>query len=181
MTTSISDRLRSAWQALNGTLVPEQCSVAGEFVAEVRRADGRVERFVRPNVVTDRGLNRLANRGVTASGTTPFFILGVGTQTAVHTLGSVQAGLGEVSRKTAATIVQSREWLALTMTWAGAADSVTSVALDTAFISDYPSSHASTGIIAMATNGLSVTLGNSDFLNLTYRCRVGSHDVAHST
>jgi hypothetical protein len=42
-------------------------------------------------------------------------------------------------------------------------------------------SSLATSFIMNRVNGLGVTLGNSDFLNLTVRVRVGSHDVAHST
>lgn len=156
----------------------------GEFEAVITRADGRVERRKIRNIVTVAGLNRLANRAVQATGTTPFYIMGIGTATATHSLGSVQAGVGEVSRK--ASIVsgasaQSREWVFMTATWGGAADSITSVALDTVFISDHPNSHASTGILLNAAQGLAVVLANSDFLALTGRVRVGSHDLSHST
>jgi hypothetical protein len=91
--------------------------------------------------------------------------------------------MGEVSRKTWVTVganAQSREWIFGVATWGGAADSVTSVALGSAGISIGASSLA-TSMLANRVNGLGVTLGNSDFLNLTVRVRVGSHDVAHST
>jgi hypothetical protein len=135
-------------------------------------------------VVWKEGLNRLANRVVQATGTSPFYVIGVGTQTAAHSLSSDQPGFGEVSRKSSintGAACQSREWAFMTQTWAGATDGITSVALDTAFISDAPSSHATTGAYFAAANGLGVTLGNSDYLALTYRVRVGSHDIDHTT
>jgi hypothetical protein len=76
---------------------------------------------------------------------------------------------------------QSREWIFLQATIGGASDSMTGFLLDTVFMSDYQNSHASTGIIAGVTNGMGVTLAASDLLDLTYRFRVGSHNLSHST
>ena len=156
----------------------------GGFQVEVHRYDGRVERFFRPNTVLKEGLNRIANRAVQATGTTPFYIVGIGTATATHTLASDQPNWGEVSRKSSnvsGASAQSREWIFMTQTWGGAADSITSVVLDTAFVSDHPNSHATTGAYLAAAAGLGTTLANSDFLALTYRVRVGSHDIDHTT
>lgn len=153
--------------------------VEGLWDIKVVRADGAIEQRTLKNVVTNRGLNRIANRALFGTAT-PFYVIGVGTQTAAHSLGTVQAGLGEVLRKTG-TANQSREWLALQCTIGGAADGVTGVALDTCFIADFPNSHASTGIIGNALNGLAVTLAGSDLLDLTVRIRIGSHDLAHTT
>jgi hypothetical protein len=164
--------------------IADQILPLGGFQVRVTRASGEVEeRFVR-NIVLAQGLNRLANRAVQGTGTTPFFVIGIGTATAAHTLGSDQPNWGEVSRKTSnvtGASAQSREWAFMTQTWAGAADNITSVQLATAFIADLTTSHATNGDYLAAANGLGVTLGNSDFLALTYRVRVGSHDLAHST
>lgn len=157
----------------------------GECDVRVVRADGSIESKTLRNVVTQYGLNRIANRAIQATGTTPYFVIAVGTQTAAHSLGSVQAGLGEVLRKTAigGAGAQSREWLYLTCTMGGFADSVTSVALDSVGITDFPNSYANPSSISFGNmlNGLSVTLANSDLLNLTVRIRIGSHDLGHST
>lgn len=162
----------------------DQVSPVGKFQAIVTRADGSVETHEVRNIVLSQGLNRLANRAVQATGTTPFFVIGVGTSTAAHSLGSDQPNWGEVSRKTSIVTganAQSREWIFLSATWGGAADSVTSVALDTVFTSDFVNSHATNGDYLNAANGLGVTLANSDFLLLTARIRVGSHDLSHTT
>jgi hypothetical protein len=156
----------------------------GGFDVKITRHDGRVEQYFRKNVVLKEGLNRIATRAVQATGTTPFFIIGIGTATATHTLSSDQPNWGEVSRKSSAVTgasAQSREWIFMVATWGGAADSITSVALDTAFCSDFANSHATTGIYLGAAPGLGVTLANSDLLHLTYRVRVGSHDIDHTT
>jgi hypothetical protein len=106
----------------------------------------------------------------------------VGTATAAPALTNSQSSMGEVSRKTSINLngsAQSREWIFLTATWGGAADSVTSVVLDSAGISIGASSLA-TSLLANRVNGMGVTLANSDLLHLTARIRVGSHDVAHT-
>lgn len=156
----------------------------GGFQVKITRADGSVEGpYFRKNVVLKEGLNRIANRAVLGTSSV-FFVIGVGTATATHTLASDQPNWGEVSRKTSSVTganAQSREWIFMVATWAGFADTVTSVALDTAFVSDFPNSHATTGIYLGAAPGLGVVLANSDFLSLTYRARVGSHDIDHTT
>ena len=157
---------------LSGTI-----TIVGEFEAKIFRADGSVEEKKIHNIVTRYGLNRLANRAVNATGTTPAYVLGVGTVTAAASLDSTN--FGEVSRKAAATATQSREFFALVATWAGNSDSVTGVALDSVSILDHASSGQ--GIVFNIANGLGVTLQASDFLNLTGRIRVGSHDLSHST
>jgi hypothetical protein len=164
-------------------MIGDNIGVRGEWEVKVIRADGSVERKTRQNVVTRAGLNRIAHRAVAAD-TSPFFYIAVGTQTATHSLNSAQGTLGEVTRKISAVgsvQAQSREWIFLQCTLGGAADSVTSVALDSAGISDHPNSHASTGILGNLVNGLGVTLANSDLLDLTVRIRVGSHDISHTT
>lgn len=164
MTQNISD--------LSGTI-----TIVGEFDAKIFRGDGTVEEKHIKNIVTRYGLNRLANRAVNATGTTPAYVIGVGTITAAASLDSTN--FGEVSRKAAATATQSREFFALVATWAGNSDSVTGVALDSVAILDHASSGQ--GIVFNIANGLGVTLQASDFLNLTGRIRVGSHNLSHST
>lgn len=164
MTQNISD--------LSGTI-----TIVGEFDAKIFRGDGTVEEKHIKNIVTRYGLNRLANRAVNATGTTPAYVIGVGTITAAASLDSTN--FGEVSRKAAATATQSREFFALVATWAGNTDSVTGVALDSVAILDHASSGQ--GIVFNIANGLGVTLQASDFLNLTGRIRVGSHNLSHST
>src|SRR5690349_20649834 len=74
-----------------GTLVPtSQIGVYGEWDVKVIRHDGKVEQKTVRNIVTKMGLNHIANRAL--NNTTPFYVIGVGTQTAAHSLDSVQAG-----------------------------------------------------------------------------------------
>lgn len=185
MKTSISDRIRYAGQVVRGIIDPaDLISLRGEIDVKVVRADGTIERKTLRNIVTSAGLNRIAARAVTGTGNTPFYNIAVGTQTAAHSLGSVQAGLGEVKRKpfvAPGASAQSREWIFGVATFAGAADTITSLVLESCGISDHVNSSTSVGILANLTNGLGVTLADSDFLNLTMRIRVGSHDVSHTT
>jgi hypothetical protein len=158
----------------------------GLWDIKVVRADGTIERRTVKNIVTREGLNHIAARAVNNG--TPFYIIGVGTQIAAHSLDSSQAGIGEVLRKTSnftGATAQSREWIFLQCTIGGASDSVTSVPLDSAFIQTCPVSYAVTansgGVTGNAVNGMGVTLGGSDLLDLTVRIRVGSHNLSHST
>ena len=169
-------------EVLGGTLMP--LSVYGEWDIVVTRADGSEERKTLRNVVTAAGMNRLANRAVQATGTTPFFTILVGTITTAPADTDAQPQFGEMIRK--ASIVsgasaQSREWVFLTCTLGGAADGITSKTMNCAGITDFPTSHASTGVYGNRVNGLGTTLADSDFLALTCRVRVGSHNQAHST
>lgn len=171
-----------------GTLVPgDSMAIKGFWDIEhhIAQPEGgwKVRKFTRENIVTAAGMNRIANRAVNMSVTSWFNYLVVGTQTSAPADTDTQANMGEVAngRKIAAVNIQSREWISLTCTWAGNADGLTGVALDSAAISDYVNSSASTGLIANRVNGMAVTLAASDFLNLTVRIRVGSHNQAHST
>jgi hypothetical protein len=168
----------------NEELVGDSIPLAGIIHARVFRADGTVEEKYLKNVVTRAGLNRIANRAVLATTTSVVFIIGVGTQTAAHSLDSVQAGVGEMLRKTSNFVngaAQSREWIFLQCTIGGFSDTMTGIVLDSVFMSDLVNSSAAAGIIAGVTNGLGVTLAASDLLDLTYRFRVGSHNLSHST
>jgi hypothetical protein len=180
MKTSIFDRFREAVKVLNGTISP--VGVEGYWDVKVIRHDGKVEEKTLRNTVTVTGLNRLAACAVNSAAGVMNAIV-VGTQTSGPALTDSQSSFGEVIRKSFVTLganAQSREWFFGVCTMAGAADSVTSVALASAGITIGTSSLA-TSFIMNRVNGLGVTLGNSDFLNLTARVRVGSHDVAHST
>jgi len=161
----------------------DSVSIHGEWDIKVVRADGQIERKTLRNVVTRPGLNRIANRAV-ATASSPFLYLVVGTQTAAGSLDSTQTTIGEVKRKISAvgsTQAQSSEWIFLQCTLGGAADSVTSLVLDSAGISDGVNSSSAVGILGNIVNGIGVTLANSDFLDLTVRIRVGSHNGAHTT
>jgi len=183
MNRSIFDRLKTAAKVVGGTIdVSEHVPVLGEWDVTVTRADGTIERKTLKNTVTVVGLNRIAGCSVhTAAGV--FNSLIIGSATASPALTDSQSSIGEISRKTSAVInanAQSREWIFMVATWAGSTDSVTSVTLNSAGISIGASSLA-TSVLANRVNGLGVTLGNSDFLNLTARIRIGSHDVGHTT
>ena len=183
MKTPIYNRVRDAVRALNGTLSSDDhVGVYGEFDVKVIRHDGRIERKTLRNTVTVTGLNRIAGCAVNSAAGVVNAIV-VGTATAAPALTDSQSSFGEVIRKSLIGLgasAQSREWIFGTCTLGGAADSVTSVTLDCAGLTIGTTSLA-TSFIMNRVNGLGVTLGNSDFLNLTARIRVGSHNVAHTT
>jgi hypothetical protein len=179
--SKLGRRLLNSARVLNGTIDPDQCvEVTGIFRAQVIR-DGQVIKDVeRRNIVVRQGLNRIAFRNANYTNSIANY-LAIGTQTAAHSLDSTQAGIGEVSRKIAVSAIQSREWFSVVATWAGNADSLTGILIDTGAICDYANSAAGSGIIYNASNGLGVTLQASDFLNLTAAIRCGSHNLSQST
>lgn len=181
MSQSISSRIRQAFGVargiLNGT-IQSYIPVEGYCDVKVLRADGTIEKKTLKNTVTVTGLNRLAALAVNSAAGVVNAIL-VGTASTSPALTDSQSSFGEVSRKSI-TGTQSREWFFGVATWGGAADSITSVQLACAGLTIGTSSLA-TSFVMNRVNGLGVTLGNSDFLHLTVRVRVGSHDVAHSS
>lgn len=184
MKTSISELLASKLRTVADSIAPspkdDTITIYGEYERIIHRADGTVERSVFKNTPIYKGLNRLAFRATTYTNTVAQYLV-VGTQTAAHSLGSVQAGIGEVNRKVAASIVQSQDWFALTSTWGGASDSLTGVVLSSIGISDYVNSHATNDTFFSMSNSLATTLAASDTLMATCRIRVGSHNLGQST
>jgi len=180
MNPSIFDRVRQSLKVLNGTIdLSSYLPVEGYWDVKVVRADGTIEARTIRNTVTVTGLNRLAACAVnSAAGVVNALV--VGSATASPALTDSQSSIGEVSRKSFISQGQSREWFFGVATWGGSADSITSVTLNSGGITIGTTSLA-TSFIMNRVNGLGVTLGNSDFLNLTVRVRVGSHDVAHSS
>lgn len=192
MKASMFDRLATAAKVIAGTFEPpsmaETLGLVGYWDIEhhIAQPDGSyvIRRTTRKNTVTAAGMNRIADLAVAANVVSAFQYLVIGTGSGAGPADTdTQSAVGEVTngRKSAALKVQSREWIALTCTWAGNTDGLTSVALDSASISDYANSSATTGLIANRVNGMGVTLQASDFLNLTVRIRCGSHNQAHST
>jgi hypothetical protein len=161
-------------------------SIIGEYVAKHYRANPAggwdlLREVTLRNVVTASGLNRMANKWCSNAANSAMQYIVIGTQTAAHSLDSDQPGMGEVARKIAAVVSNSREWAFLQNTWGGASDSLTGVVLDSVGVADFATSHATTGILGSAVNGLAVTLQGSDMLDVTYRARVGSHNLSHTT
>lgn len=184
MSLNIFERFMNAVRAFNGTLPPDNIGLKGYWDVKVVRADGTVEMRTLPNVVTVAGLNRIANRAVQATGTSLYNWIAIGSNNTAAALTDVQSNFGEMVRKAfiaGGASAQSREWIFGTCTVGGAADGVTSLTMNCAGLFDFPNSHATSGIAGNRVTGLAVTLGNSDFMNLTCRIRVGSHDVSHST
>ena len=149
-------------------------SVRGRWHFNITRADGSVESHTTENIVTKDGLNAIAARMVLNT-TSAFAYIAIGTATAAGSLGSVQGGLGEVSRKLASTIASSNEVAILVATWAGNADSLTGIALASAGIVNHASSGS--GTFGNHVNSVSATLAASDFLRIQMEIQIGSHNL----
>lgn len=154
--------------------VQEFLSVIGKVTRTITRHDGTVEESVMYNQVTKDGLNFLASRGITNTGSAMAYIV-VGTQTAAASLGSTQAGIGEVSRKIGSTLASSGEVMIAVATWAGAADSVTSVDLRSAGLVNHADSGQ--GTLFNQVNSVATILASSDFLRVQVEVQIGSHNL----
>ena len=137
----------------------------GTYVLEPERVAG-------PNQMTADGLNALASRGASDT-TSPFGFIAVGTVTAAGSLGS--NNIGEVIRKVASTRTSSNEVLILVATYAGDADSITSLDLRTAAGANHANSGQ--GDFLNTVNSVATILADSDFLRVQLEVQVGSHNL----
>jgi len=156
-------------------MVNDFLTLRGKWKFTITRADGSIEEHENTNIVTKDGLNAMAELILgDATGTNSAFnYLIIGTATAAGSLGSVQGGIGEVSRKIGATIASSNEVAILVATWAGDADGLTGVVLGTAGIANHVNSGQ--GIFGNHVNSVDATLSASDFLKVQMEIQVGSH------
>jgi hypothetical protein len=139
----------------------------------ITRADGTIDETIIPkNIVTKDGLNAIAARAIGVT-TSAIAYLAIGTVTAAHSLGSAVTTFGEISRKTPSILASSGEVVIVAMTWAGAADGLTGIALGSAGCVNHASSGL--GIAYNLTNSVSATLAASDFLLLQAEIQIGSH------
>lgn len=161
--------------------VTERQPISGSFRGHIKRYNGDVEPCFgvplgewSPNQMLAEGLNEIAKLAIANAGSA-FAYLAVGTTTAAASLGSTVTGFGEVSRKTPVTNTSSNEVFYMVMTWGGAADSVTSIVMESAAMVN----HASSGLgeAANIIAGVNATLADSDFLNLEAQIQVGSHNI----
>lgn len=142
----------------------------GVWKKTITRADGSVEVAFIDNIVTANGLNLIASRAVSNTNSQINHIA-VGTVTAAASLGSTN--FGEVDRKVPTTITSSTEVFYAVATWQGFADSVTSVVLESAALTNHVNSGQ--GTVVNIVNGLSATLADSDYLHLEVQVQCGSH------
>jgi len=177
MKRNIFDRILGRKPQVSVEIAGSHIPVAGYWDVEVHRHDGTVERRTLENLVTANGLNLLADRLMLDTGSKVNW-LAVGSNAAAITLSSSDFGEVVGGRKVAAIAQQSREWAYIQATWGGAADGVTSDDLQKAALCNHPTSGS--GIVVNIVSGLSTVLADSDFLNLTCRIRVGSHNLADS-
>lgn len=172
MTKDISSEGEILQGFKNAIANPNFVGVKGKWHFNITRADGSVESSTVDNIVTKDGLNAIAARMVLST-TSAFAYIAIGTATAAGSLGSVQGGLGEVSRKLASTIASSNEVAILVATWAGNTDSLTGVALASAGIINHASSGS--GTFGNHVNSVAATLAASDFLKVQMEIQIGSH------
>ena len=152
-------------------------AVHGKWKFTITRADGNIEEHECKNIVTKDGLDAIAELMLgDATGTNSAFkYIAIGTVTAQGSLGSVQAGLGEVDRKIGATIASSNEVAILVATWAGQVDGLTGVPLGSAGIVNHVDSGE--GIFGNHVNSVAATLADSDFLKVQMEIQIGSHNL----
>jgi hypothetical protein len=144
----------------------------GRAIVTVTRHNGEIEEHISDNVGIAAGIDKLAGRAVSNTNS-PFAFICIGTVTAQASLGS--SNLGEVDRKLASTATSSKETIILIGTWAGNADSITSVAFGTGGIVNHANSGQ--GQFLNMVNSLSTTLADSDFLKVQVEVQVGSHNL----
>lgn len=143
-------------------------SVGGKMKATIHRGDGSIEGpWEVHNQVAAAGLNVLAARAIVTS-YSPFNAIAIGSGTAAGSLGST-ALINMVSSKTAVTVTTSRSTMILSNTWGGAADAISSIALQEAGIFN------SDGTMLNSLTGVAATLADSDLLSLEMVFQIGSH------
>jgi len=146
--------------------------IQGTFIRTITRANGEIERKVLPNIVTASGLDHLAYRAISDTGS-KYNWIAIGTADYTAHINSQE--ILECDRKQAALISNSSELIVAIATWGGAADSVTSNDLEMAGIANHPTSGS--GHYLNVAAGLSTVLADSDFLHLEVQVQVGSHNI----
>jgi len=148
-------------------------AITGTWDITITRADGTVEHRRKTNQLTAAGLNVIASRMVSETGSA-FGFLAVGSGTAAASLGSTLL-INEISRKAGATLTSSKEVAIIVCTWGGAADSVTSAVLEEAGWFNNVNSGQATMLNKVL--GVNATLADSDHLKLQVEVQVGSHNI----
>jgi len=158
-------------------MVKDFVGLRGTWKFTITRADGSIEEHVQENIVTKDGLNAIAELmlGDASGANSAFQYIAVGTVTEEGSLGSVQAGLGEVDRKIGSIIASSNEVAILVATWAGDLDGISGVPLASAGIINHVNSGF--GILGNQVNSVNATLNDSDFLKVQMEVQIGSHGL----
>lgn len=177
MSQDIINKFKAAINAFNGNQPKDSIPVHGKWKFTITRADGSIEENVQENIVTKDGLNAIAElmTGDATGTNSGFQYIVVGTATAAGSLGSVQGGIGEVSRKIGSTIASSNEVAIIVSTWAGNTDGLTGIALGSAGIINHASSGS--GVFGNHVNSVAATLAASDFLKVQMEIQIGSHNL----
>ena len=144
--------------------------VWAKWKIKIIRVDGSIEYEERENIVTDVAMDFLAAYLSSSPGSSMAH-MAVGSGTTAGSLGSTNIA-GEVARNEIATRESSHNVWICAATFAGAADSVTSVALGEAGVFNH--SGSGEGTMFQMVNGTLATLGDSDYLHLTIETTIGS-------
>lgn len=155
----------------------ENVPVRGSWQIEHHRANAQggwdlLESKRIDNIVLAVGLNFLASRAVANTASAMAYIA-IGTVTAQPSLGS--ANFGEIARKVGAVAASSGSVIILSNTWGGAADSLTSIPLGSAVVTNHAGSGQGTSL--NFSNSVNATLQASDLLRIQAEIRVGSHNL----
>jgi hypothetical protein len=165
---------RELYDSFKASDSPSSIPVKGVWKRTITRADGSEEVVYLDNIVVAAGLNAIASR-IGLDTTSRFGFMAVGTVTAASSLGSTVTTFGEIKRKVSSTITSSAEVHIQVCTYAGAADSLTGIALGSAAIVNHVNSGQ--GVALNIVNSVAATLAASDFLRLEMTVQVGSHNL----
>ncbi len=144
----------------------------GVFNFTIMRADGKVEKFSSPNLFTVQGGTYLAALQSTAPQSVMAHML-VGTISTAASVGDVVGSMGEVARVNLATRTNVLNVLTEVATFAGNTNGITSVVLREVGVVNHPSSGPN-GQLRSRSVFSAVTLGASDFLQVSYATTCGS-------
>lgn len=149
-------------------IIKDNAFIKAKWTARIFRVDGRIEEKIFDNMVVDAGMDFLA-ASLSSSPGSAMNHIAVGTGTGASSLGTV-ALAGEAKRNVMGSKLSSNNVWITTCTFAGNADSVTSVALTEAAVFNATSGYN----CFQRIQGTLATLGDSDYLHLTIETTIGS-------
>lgn len=160
-------------KSICNAIVRDFAEIVGWQEWEVFREDGSVEKYRSDNTPVATGLN-FAAQLLTGQVTSYFNYISIGTVTAASSLGS--ANWGEVARKIASQLTNSKSLMIVANTWGGAADSLTGIVLSSGALTNHPNSGGGVALSIVNSVG-GVTLQASDVLLTRSLVRISSHDL----
>jgi hypothetical protein len=153
-------------------IIDRPITADGVFHFTITRADGKQEKFSSPNLFLTEGGTWLAALQ-SSSPDSAMLHLAVGTVSTAATLNNVVGSLGEVARVSFATRTNVLNVLTEVATFAGNTNGITSVVLREVGVTNHPNSGPN-GKLRSRSVFSAVTLGASDFLQVSYQTTVGS-------